>query len=186
MTAGNFSKFLAFVWPEDGGYDSPKQGYHVTKGDPGGGTFGGVTEQAWWVATERDLVTGELSAATRADLSAILEVDAWGTVCDDLPSGLDVLVANGVMMTGQFVHIFQSCLGFIGADVDGIFGPDTLGVAHSRDTVTLINAVHGAHYRYLTGLGAEWTEFGRGWTARLVGAHALALSMVVLPLGTST
>ena len=45
MAAANFPTALAFVWQP--GYDDPATGYHVTPGDAGGGTLGGVIEATW-------------------------------------------------------------------------------------------------------------------------------------------
>lgn len=175
MTATNFSAFLAFAWRP--GFDNPADGYHNTKGDPGGGTLGGVTEATWAAAEARGLVTGQLRNATRQQLSTILQDEYWGDACDALPTGIDFMLANGRMMSGGYPKIFQSCLGLIGADVDGDIGPETIAAAISVAPATFVSALHGAHYQYLRALFA-WPEFGNGWTTRLVAAHSTALGMV--------
>lgn len=177
MTASNFPRFLSLVWPADGDFDSPKQGYHVTPGDLGGGTFGGITEATWAGAKARGWAAGTLRTATEAQLADVLQAVCWGPVCNNLASGLDILVANGRMMSGEYPQLFQQALGFVGYDVDGEIGPDTIGTAHSRDPVTLINALHGVHYAYLCRLPG-WSEFGAGWARRLVAAHSIALAAV--------
>lgn len=175
----NFPAFIALVWPPDGGFDSPKQGYHTTPGDSGGGTYGGVTEATWQACVARGLVAGALSQASTDALQKVLEAVAWGPECDSLPAGLDVLIANGRMMTGAYPKLVQQCLGFIGTDVDGVIGPDTLGTISQRDRVTLIHAIHGRHYAYLSEQLApdQWAEFGKGWTARLLAVHAAAIQL---------
>lgn len=177
MTAASFSPFLALVWPANGDFDSPKQGYHVTPSDPGGGTFGGVIEATWQACVARGIVAGELKDATTDQLQAVLRAECWGPVCDALPSGLDVLTANGRMMTGMYSRLLQQCLGFTGNDIDGNLGPDTLGVASGLDAKTLIHALTGTHYAYLRQL-PTWASFGLGWTRRIVAARDCALSLL--------
>jgi lysozyme family protein len=175
MTTANFQTALDFVWRS--GFDDPADGYHITPWDPGGGTFGGVIETTWSTAVQRGLVTGALSAATRAQLATILRAMFWGGVCDALPSGIDLMMFNGLMMSGHYPKIFQSCLGFIGSAVDGNVGPRTIGVAQLTAPATFINALTGAHYLYLTTL-PTWANAKDGWTARLLAAQATALSMI--------
>lgn len=171
----NFSAGLAFVWRP--GFDNPADGYHVTPGDAGGGTYGGVIEATWASAEARGLVTGLLRNASRDQLAAILRDEFWGPECDALATGIDFLLFNGRMMSGGYPRIFQSCLGFIGDDVDGLIGPMTLSVATSAAPATFANALTGAHYQYLSALFA-WPEFKNGWTARLQAARSTALGMI--------
>ena len=173
----NFSAFLALVWPADGDFDSPLGGYHVTPGDPGGGTKGGVIEATWALYVARGVVTGTLQDATDPQLEAVLRADAWGSVGDALPGGLDVLIANGRMMTGHYAAIVEQCLGWTGADVNNSIGPNDMKRLGGSDTRTLIEALHGNHYRYLASL-TTWGEFGDGWTRRLVAARDVALHLV--------
>jgi len=173
----NFQNFLNLVWPADGDFDSPKSGYQITPGDPGGGTKGGVIEATWNQYVTNGLVSGSLQNATDSQLETVLHADVWGTVGDNLPSGLDVLVANGRMMTGRYGEILQQCLGFIGSDVDNDIGPITLSAAELAEPETLISALHGNHWRYLSGL-STWSLFGHGWTRRLIAAREASLKLV--------
>ncbi len=173
---GNFEAFLRLVWPADGGFDSPLQGYHVTPGDPGGGTKGGVIEATWQACVASGLVTGALQDASDGALAAVLRAVAWGSVGDALPSGLDVLIANGRMMTGRYAAIVEQCLGWTGAAVDDDIGPHDMQRIGGSDVKTLIEALHGNHYRYLADL-STWGEFGDGWTKRLVVARDVALRL---------
>lgn len=175
MTAKNYDAALAFVWAP--GRDTPSDGYHATPGDSGGGTNGGVIEATWQTAVLDGLVKGSLCNATRDQLSAVLRRKFWGVACDTLPTGVDFLLFNGRMMSGAFPKLFQSCLGLVGSDVDGIIGPLTVGVALHAAPATLANAMTGAHYRYISELSA-WPEFGHGWTLRLQAARQMALGMI--------
>lgn len=180
MTDSNFAASLAFVWLPQ--FDSPSQGFHTTPGDAGGGTFGGVTEATWASAVKSGIIQpGTLVKATTKKLSAVLKVCFWGQACDALPGGLDLALFNGRMMTGDFPKLLQQCLGFVGADdVDGWIGPASIAAAAAGDAATLIKALHGAHYAYLTRL-AGWPEFKGGWTTRLQAAREAALALAVAP-----
>jgi lysozyme family protein len=171
----NFDKFIALVWPADGDFDSPKTGYNITPGDPGGGTKGGVIENTWSQYEAQGLVTGQLKDATDAQLLTVLRAEAWGYVGDVLPSGLDILIANGRMMTGAYQTLVEECLGQTGADVDGCIGPHALALLAVADARTLILALHGNHYRYLSSL-VTWAGFKNGWIRRLEAAKAAALA----------
>jgi lysozyme family protein len=174
MTAENFPVALAFVWRA--GFDDPADGYHATPGDPGGGTFGGVIEATWADAIKAGIVGGTLAKASTAQLSAVLKTKFWGVTCDSLPDGVDLLMFNGRMMSGHFPWLYQQCCGFMGEDVDGWIGPETLKTSRSRDPETLIDAVSGVHFAYLRGL-PTWAEFGGGWTTRLEAAQTTARAM---------
>jgi lysozyme family protein len=172
----NFAAALNFVWRK--GFDSPSDGYHVTPGDPGGGTFGGITEATWANAVGLGLVHGVLAHATIAQLSAILRSRFWGDACDAMPAGLDLLLFNGRMMSGRYPKLFQQGLGFTApADCDGAIGPETIAAAKARDAQTFIHAMTGIHYGYLSGL-APWVDFGGGWTKRLIAAREAALLLL--------
>jgi lysozyme family protein len=178
----NFQAFVDLVWPANGDFDSPRQGYHVTPGDTGGGTYGGIIETTWHTCQARGIVpaTVALKSATLPELTAALNFSSWGTIGDALPSGVDVLVANGRMMSGYYPELFQQCLGFIGDDVDGNIGDETIKMANELGARTMIYALTGRHYAYLsTQLSAsEWKEFGSGWTRRLLAAKAAALALL--------
>jgi lysozyme family protein len=167
----NYDEALHFVWAP--GRDNPRDGYHVTPGDPGGGTCGGVTEATWARAVADGLVSGTLRTASLEDLSLVLRRYFWGSACDAMPSGIDLLVFNGCMMTGYYAHLLQQCLGMIGASVDGMIGKQTLSAIRMADADTLIDALTGVHYAYLTRL-PTWPRFGAGWASRVEAAGALA------------
>lgn len=175
MVAINFAPSLAYVWRMEN--DSPRQGTHTEKGDPGGQTRGGVIAETWRHAVGAGIVQGDLAHASDEQLRTVLHSVCWGPTCDVLPPGLDLLVFNGRMLSGHFTHLFQQAVGFLGDDVDGDIGPVTLAAVRQRDADTLIYAVTGAHHAYLTGL-PTWQRFGRGWARRLMGARAAALALV--------
>jgi lysozyme family protein len=175
VTAVNFKPSLNFVWLP--GYDNPLDGYHVTPGDSGGGTKGGVIQATWDHAVRQGIVAGSLVHATNGQLSLVLKHYFWSTACDGLPDGVDFLLFNGRMMSGRYPIIFQETLGFTGDDLDGQIGPVTIASAKARDPRQLIDALCAAHLAYCQSLSG-WSEFRGGWTKRLVAAHLLATSMI--------
>jgi lysozyme family protein len=172
----NFAACLAFVWRS--GFDSPADGYHVTPGDPGGGTKGGVTHATWAQAAAAGIVKGSLADATEEQLSAVLRTLYWGKACDVLPIGVDLLLFNGQMMSGHFPCLLQQCCGFVGSEsVDGWIGPLSLARIASREPETLIDAVTGVHAAYLSTLEA-FPRFAGGWLKRLRACQTTAIEMV--------
>jgi lysozyme family protein len=143
MTDSNFPAALAFVWQQQ--FDSPAQGYHSTPGDPGGATFGGVIQATWDNAVQTGVVSGELQYASIAQLTTVLRTKFWSPYCAALPPGVDLLVFNGIMMSGHFPELLQQSLGLTDGSVDGWIGKITQGAAADSDPVTLIKAVHGIH-----------------------------------------
>lgn len=169
----NFPAGLNFIWQP--GFDDPGDGYHVSPHDPGKGTAGGVIEATWSEAVKAGIVVGLLAKASQAQLRLVLQAKFWGTLCDNLPNGLDLLYFNGIVMSGHFPKVVQQCLGFMGDDdVDGNVGPITLAAIRAAHPQTLIKAISGSHYQYLTTL-AIWGLEKNGWTHRLRLAQSAAL-----------
>lgn len=175
MAQDNFSTCLAFVWAP--GRDSPGDLAHTTAGDPGGLTNGGVIQSTWDDCCRVGIVAGDLRTASLVQLGDVLKATCWEPVCPLVPHGLDLLIFNGVMMTGSFRRLVQQCVGLMGSDVDGQIGPKTVARINAAHTVTLIDAISGAHYAYLHGLLGLWPRFGVGWTKRLKDAQAEAIAM---------
>ncbi len=171
----NFPAALAFVWAP--GRDSPVDGYHVTPNDPGGATFGGVTQATWDNAVQTGVVAGALEHASIAQLTAVMKKKFWDPYCAELSTGVDLLCFNGCMMTGRYPSLFQETLGMVNGSVDGWIGKHTQAAAAHSDPATLIMAVHGIHDAYLRTLSA-WPLFGGGWSARLEAARLAALQLI--------
>lgn len=174
MALANFPASLDFVWRR--GFDSPLDDYHTTPGDPGGGTKGGVIEATWRGCVRTGLVHGLLHDATDTDLALVLRSVIWVPACNILPPGLDLLYFNGRMMSGGYPRLLQQSLGFMGDDLDGWVGVETLTAAQAADTSTLINALSGAHYAYVSRL-PNFEQSRNGWTTRLKAAQVAALAL---------
>jgi lysozyme family protein len=178
VPASNFDACLAFVWRP--GHDCPSDLAHTTPGDPGGLTNGGVTQAVWDHALAVGLVHGRLEHASLEQLGDVLEATCWRPLCPQVPPGIDLMLFNGIMLTGAYRRLVQQCVGMMGADVDGWIGPITLGRINHAHPATLIDALSGAHYAYLHGLLGLWPKFGAGWTKRLVAAQAVAHEMALV------
>lgn len=171
----NYDACLAFVWRT--GFDSPADGCHTDPADPGGATNGGVTQATWDHACRVGIAEGKLAAATRLQLSDVLQATCWYPTCPVVPAGIDLMLFNGIMMTGAYRRLMQQCLGMMGASVDGWIGPVTLARINRAHSDTLIDALSGAHYAYLHALLGLWPRFGAGWTTRIQAAQETAHSM---------
>jgi lysozyme family protein len=172
----NFPAALAFGWRP--GYDNPGDGYHVTPGDAGGGTIGGVIEETWAAAVAKGIVAGTLRNATRDKLGLVLRDLFWGDACDGLPAGIDLMLYNGRMMSGGYPKLFQKA---VGAVADGDVGQATIDAAKAIPATTLIEKLTVAHIYYLSNLGASWTLDHDGWEGRLLNAYTVALQMAEAP-----
>jgi lysozyme family protein len=95
----NFSVWVpGFAWrPENDG-----QGLHCDANDPGGATNKGVIASSWADAQIHGIVSGTLANASDAQLSAVLKWLCWDRCsCDDLPAGVDIMVADMEMVAGS-------------------------------------------------------------------------------------
>src|SRR6056297_2567460 len=125
--------------------------------DPGGATKYGISSRAY-----PDVDIENLSVEDAKD---IYLNDYWRKLrCDELPSGLDLLVFDAAVNQGPgaAATILQQA---VGAKVDGIIGPQTLSYTQTADTVNVIReivAMRGAKYGNI----ATFPRFGLGWMRR--------------------
>lgn len=170
----NWQAALYFVWrPENDG-----QPYHVTPGDPGGGTNMGVTEATWRDAERRGLVSGELQYAELSDLSRVLHELFWHVAgCDKLPAGVDLVVFNMAMVSGpsRAIRLLQSA---VGVKQDGIWGPISQGALENTDPEEVLDYFTDDAVAFFEGL-AGFERFGNGWLRRAYDATNLAHNLVV-------
>lgn len=170
----NWNRALKFVWlPQNDG-----QPFHVTPGDPGGGTAWGVTETTWLHAIDMGLVEpGLLAEASIQDLAKILHVFYWNACqCDALPDGVDIVVFDIAMLSGpgRAARILQHC---VGVKEDGHVGPITLAAVEKHPTPDLIACITTEDKTFMAGLQG-WTHFGRGWQVRADACQNEALACV--------
>lgn len=177
----NFNPALAFVWrPNNDG-----QGFHNDPHDPGGDTNMGVTQATWTLAKILGYVEGELHSATRVDLAKILRLMFWDAVKGDrLASGVDLLTFDIAVVDGpgRAGRLLQRA---VGADEDGIIGPQTLGKAGMIRSEDLLAKLAKADAFFLAGL-PTFKYFGRGWERRLQDATAAATLLLPKRIGETS
>lgn len=157
-----FSAALAFTWrPENDG-----QPYHVDPNDPGGGTAWAVTVATWAAACEHGYVRGDLRSASRDHCALVLRQMYWNAIRGEmLPSGADILVFDVAVVDGpgRAARFLQRT---VGADEDGIIGPQTLRLAAMTEAGILLAKLTTVDDDFLQGL-ATYRYFGRGLERRL-------------------
>lgn len=168
MTDSNFPTSLKLTLAYEGGYSN-----HPL--DPGAATMNGVT-QAVYDDDRRDrrLPTRDVRMMTTAERDAIYRRRYWDQVRgDDLPAGVDYAVFDFAVNSGVRTAA-RKLQEIVGATVDGTIGPETLeavrGFVGTNGAVMLADAVCNSRMAYLRRLGT-FPTFGRGWTARVMGAR---------------
>lgn len=157
-------------------FEAAEGGFSNHPDDNGGPTMRGVT-----LATFRDFYgagasVADLKRITTAQVARIFRSGYWTACrCDDLPAGIDYLVADMAINAGpgRAIRILQRALG--GVVADGVIGPVTLAAARSHpDLSELAFAFTSARLAYYRGLD-DWPAFGKGWAARATKSLNLAL-----------
>lgn len=160
----NREKVLDWIGLSEGGYVNHPR-------DPGGATDRGITQatfDAW--NRQHDRPVRPVRGISEAEAREILAAQYLDTVrFDDLPSGVDYAVADyGVNSgPGRAAKVLQRVLG---VPDDGVIGTVTLAALAQRDPIDVIGAICQERMRFLRGL-RTWDAFGRGWTARVMGAR---------------
>ena len=166
---GNFDKCLPEILKHEGGWsDHPK--------DPGGATMKGITIGTYSDWKGRPVSKAELKAIPMSEIGAIYRKNYWDKVRgDDLPAGLDLVAFDGAVNSGPSRGAKWLQAG-LGVKQDGVVGPATIAAANSADIKSVINRSCDARLAFLKTL-KTWATFGKGWTNRVAGVRAKALSM---------
>ncbi len=137
-------------------------GYSDHPDDPGGATMWGVTERVaraqGYQGAMRDLPIDTAKAIYRALY--------WDAIrADDLPPALRYAVFDAAVNSGtqQSVRWLQAA---VGADVDGMVGPQTMMMARAAAPDFALRRMLGLRLRFMAGLG-NWPSFSRGWARRI-------------------
>lgn len=165
----NFERALALVLKHEGGWaDHPK--------DPGGATMKGITIAVYRKHVNPNATKADLRKISDAEVRYIYRKLYWDKVRgDDLPDGVDYAVFDfavnsGVSRASKFLQAVLK------VRQDGVVGPGTIEAARKADAATVINRICDDRMTFLKGLGT-WGTFGKGWTSRVAGVRAEALSM---------
>jgi lysozyme family protein len=124
---------------------------------------------------------------TKRTARAIYRSLYWNPLrADALPTGVDLSVFDMGVNAGIWgsARLLQRALGFIGEEVDGCIGPETLAAAAKSNPRSLVNDLadrQAAYYRSL----ADFPTFGTGWLSRTKARCEAALAMIAAePEGT--
>jgi len=170
LSATNFDTSLGLTLVYEGGWaDNPK--------DPGGATYRGITQAVYDEYRQTlNLPRQSVRLMSDVDLRVIYRIRYWQRISgDQLQLGLDYAVFDFAVNSGvgRASRALQIMLGFTGASVDGVIGPQTLQVAilhGARYGVSaLTDGICNARMAFLRSL-PTFAEFGTGWTRRVMGA----------------
>ncbi len=166
----DFNDCIVLVLRDEGGNDDDPR-------DPGGRTSRGILQREWdvWRQTHPGLPS-DVWQAPQDQIIAIYHQKYWDALnCDSLPAGVDYAVFDyGVNSgIGRAAKVLQ---GFVGSEVDGEIGPQTITATTQADPATLVTRICDERLAFLQGLGT-WATFGRGWTNRVQGVRRAALAM---------
>lgn len=186
MAAENFDPWYARADVYEKGKDDDKR-------DPGGRTGDGVTQREYDVfrarkgRPRRDV--WYLNDGRRAgDAEAITEHREifrgyWDRVKgDQLPAGLDFIVADGSLNSGpaQSAKWLQRA---IGVSADGEIGPATLKAANDNpDHDLVVVDICRRRLAFMQSL-STWGHFGRGWSARVANCQKIGTAWATGSIG---
>lgn len=172
----NFKASLAAVLKHEGGYVD-----HLR--DPGGATNMGITRHtlaAWRGMKIRDLPKTEVKWLTLAEASEIYKARYWDmSRCDDLPSGVDLVVFDGSVNSGPRRSI-KWLQGAIEVKRDGVLGPVTLKATVAMSADQVVDRILATRLAWLKRL-KTWPTFGKGWAKRITRVKREAMSMSKIP-----
>lgn len=166
----NFARSLALVLAHEGGYSNhPK--------DPGSHTNKGITIATFRKWVKRNGTVEDLKNISNADVAKVYRKHYWDKVRgDDLPSGVDYAVFDYAVNSGprRAIKALQSV---IGAKVDGIIGPETMGQVSAMGAATIVGKLCDERMAFLQRLEI-WPTFKNGWSSRVAGVREDALHMI--------
>lgn len=164
-----FETCLAIVLEFEGGWSNRPT-------DPGGATKWGITLNTYssWRALQGFDSTAQrdLAAMSQETARAIYEQLYWRAAkCHLLPKPLALALFDSCVNHGvsRGVRLLQEALA---VEVDGQFGPETMGAAEAAEKVTLLSEFLARRMRFYGGL-KTFGEYGLGWSRRLLRVAAL-------------
>lgn len=165
----NFVVALERVLAHEGGFsDHPS--------DPGGATMKGVTIAVFRRHYGEDRTVEDLKNINTEQIQHIYKTGYWDKCdCDKLPGGVDYGVFDAAVNSGPG-RGGRWLQGAVGADQDGIVGPDTLKAVSEHNTLDVIEDMCDLRMVFLKRL-ATWPVFGKGWTRRVREVRAVASAM---------
>jgi lysozyme family protein len=158
----NFEKAVNAVLDHEGGYVNDPA-------DPGGETNYGISKSA-----HPDI---DIKKLTKTRAKEIYHQDYWQACsCDDLPSGIDILVFDAAVNQGpRFAR--RTLQQVAGATADGVIGPKTLAAVEAANKNQALVVEFCARRAVRYGQNRNFDLYGLGWMRRLSAMHHLAATV---------
>jgi lysozyme family protein len=180
VSAADFQPSMGFIWQPDNdkARDDSAPGENFT-------TVYGIIQATWGEAVSHGYVTGSIDDATQADCITIYHAMFWNALNgDNLPAGVDLMCFNDAVLSGVG-HAAKLLQRVVGANPDGVIGPDTLKDVEAMDVRGLIASLYAADATFLHQLANA--PRNPGWFRREDEARALALKLAgITPGGNLT
>jgi len=155
----NFESCLEKILKHEGGFVNHPE-------DPGGMTNMGITKKVYEKFLGKEVSEQEMRDIPKEHVAEIYRKNYWDRVkADDLPSGLDLCVFDWAVNSGtkRAVCALQES---IGAEVDGVMGPMTLGKVKVYDNLELLKVMKEKRENFYRSLTHLFKTFGTGWLRR--------------------
>ena len=155
----NFESCLEKILKHEGGFVNHPE-------DPGGMTNMGITKKVYERFLGKELCEKDMRMMPMEHVAKIYRKNYWDKVkADDLPSGVDLCVFDWAVNSGtkRAVCALQES---IGAKVDGVMGPMTLGKVNVYDNLKLLKVMKQKREGFYRSLTKLFKTFGTGWLRR--------------------
>ena len=155
----NFESCLEKILKHEGGFVNHPE-------DPGGMTNMGITKKVYERFLGKEVNEQEMRDMPKEHVAEIYRKNYWERVkADDLPSGLDLCVFDWAVNSGtkRAVCALQES---IGAEVDGVMGPMTIGKVKVYDNLELLKVMKEKRENFYRSLTHLFKTFGTGWLRR--------------------
>lgn len=166
----NFDKCLKPLLEDEGGNDDDPH-------DPGGRTSRGIIQSEYnHYRHAHSLIQRDVWSASDAEVSDIYKTEYWDVLqCEFMPAGVDYCVFDYGVNSGisRSAKVLQR---IVGAEVDGIVGPETVRMVSGMPSENIINVMSAERLSFLEHLGT-WGRYGRGWSRRVKHVKSLSLQM---------
>lgn len=168
-----FDDCLAFALQWEGGYVNDPD-------DAGGATNQGITQRVYdaWRA-DHELPMQEVRRMSAWERDSIYRERYWDRVCGEhLPAPVDLVVFDAGVNSGP-TRAAKWLQELVGADADGLIGPQTLKLVAQQDPYELAAAFCECRLRFVRELAQRkpsQQKFLRGWERRIMAVMDEAAS----------
>jgi len=165
-----FRECVDIILSHEGGFSDHPQ-------DRGGPTKYGISTPVLAEWRGRAVSRQDVEELETEEAREIYRTRYWNVLrCDDLPAGIDLVVFDAGVNTGQgrAARFLQDA---VGAKPDGAVGPATLAATRVADPKLVVAAVSAKRRDYYTGL-PTFPTFGKGWSDRTDDILKKALEMI--------